>query len=393
MLVLLRERDDDDVELLYTLRSARLRAHPGQISFPGGRIDPGETPEEAALREADEEVGVVPASVALMGRLPAFYIPPSRYWLQAVVARWRRPHPVAPRTGEVDEVLVASLADLRDERRWRAVPLTASGWSWAWELDGGRLLWGATAVVTSVVLGLACPGWSGDVEPGDLGEERVLRPWEQQRLPRLPARPARIAGTPEEPLLPPEGSGPVEADPQADAAEAAGHGTTAGAVSPLVQAVLAVRGDRPGPVLAVIGRGKAARAARDAADALAARGVDVVLASHARDVRACTAPAVVVDGIAGRELDRPLGGTGLDLLWALRHVDAPVVAVDLPSGLHRDDGLVGDLATADVTVLLGAPPPAVHAPGVAPFLGDLYRTEGDGLVRLVAAGERPGWGE
>ena len=55
--------------MVLTRRAAHLRTHTGEVSFPGGRLDPGETPEAGALREAAEEVGLDPAAVEVVGRL------------------------------------------------------------------------------------------------------------------------------------------------------------------------------------------------------------------------------------------------------------------------------------------------------------------------------------
>ena len=60
----------DKLHILFTERAAHLRHHPGQISFPGGRIEAGETSQAAALREAEEEIGLLPSAVELLGRLP-----------------------------------------------------------------------------------------------------------------------------------------------------------------------------------------------------------------------------------------------------------------------------------------------------------------------------------
>ncbi len=65
VLVAFTERAEPGVLLLH--RPSNMRSHPGQIAFPGGGIDPGETPEEAALREAHEELGIDPAQVRLIG--------------------------------------------------------------------------------------------------------------------------------------------------------------------------------------------------------------------------------------------------------------------------------------------------------------------------------------
>ena len=61
--------EDGEARILLTRRTAWLRSHSGQVAFPGGRVDPGETLAEAALREAQEEVGLEPSSVELIGRL------------------------------------------------------------------------------------------------------------------------------------------------------------------------------------------------------------------------------------------------------------------------------------------------------------------------------------
>ncbi len=61
--------------LLLTRRSAHLHDHPGQIAFPGGRVDAGDaTPEATALREAHEEIGIPPERIELLGRLPEYFI-------------------------------------------------------------------------------------------------------------------------------------------------------------------------------------------------------------------------------------------------------------------------------------------------------------------------------
>jgi 8-oxo-dGTP pyrophosphatase MutT (NUDIX family) len=60
----------DKLQVLFTQRALHLRHHPGQISFPGGRIEDGEPSHTAALREAEEEIGLLPSAVELLGRLP-----------------------------------------------------------------------------------------------------------------------------------------------------------------------------------------------------------------------------------------------------------------------------------------------------------------------------------
>lgn len=164
----------DTVETVYIRRCEHLDHHPGQIAFPGGRLDRGESVTQAALREAAEEVALEPETVELLGRLPALFVPPSGFWLQPVVARWRAPHPLVSAEGEVTEILRVPHAVLTDAANWRVVRLPDRGAEWAWTLAQGRLLWGATAAVTATLLDVVEPGWRGGLDPESLGPAREV---------------------------------------------------------------------------------------------------------------------------------------------------------------------------------------------------------------------------
>jgi NAD(P)H-hydrate epimerase len=99
--------------------------------------------------------------------------------------------------------------------------------------------------------------------------------------------------------------------------------------------------------------------------------------------------------LTGAGIDARLRSPALDVVMALRHLAVPVVSVDLPSGIHPEDGLMGEAVTADVTVVIQGPRPALLAAGIEPFAGDLYlAAEGDPpLLRLVREGARAGWRE
>ncbi|HWH31813.1 MAG TPA: NAD(P)H-hydrate epimerase [Egibacteraceae bacterium] len=407
-LALLHDPGDGDLELVFTRRRDDLRSHPGQISFPGGRVDPGETPEQAAVREAREEVALDPSTVTVLGRLPAFYIPPSRFWLHAVLARWDAPHPLVPAEAEVAEVLRARVSALRDPSVWRSVELSSGGHTWAWQLDERHLLWGATAVVTSVILSLIDPAWSGGMSPAHLDAERMVRPWEGAPAARPQA--ARLHGVAELPLadaavLPP---GALRGVPEAAALAEASR-----AVAAAAQNLLAGRGGAGG-VLVLVGRGGTGAIGAAAAAALAAHGaaVTVVTAGDPGDLPEATRrhldgldarpfdgrlpdAALVVDALLGGGLEERVREPALGPVLALRHLAVPVVSVDVPSGVHPDGGLVGEAVTADVTVAIGGVRPAACMAGIEPFVGDLYLASGGTppLLRLVRPARRPGWRE
>lgn len=85
----------DDLDVLFVIRAGSLRNHPGQVAFPGGRIDDGDsTPAAAALREAEEETGLDPAGVEILGELPVVGLPVSNYLVTPVLAWWASPTPV-----------------------------------------------------------------------------------------------------------------------------------------------------------------------------------------------------------------------------------------------------------------------------------------------------------
>ena len=134
-------------QVILTKRSPRLRHHPGQIAFPGGKVDPGDADAvSAALREASEEAGLDPALVQVMGTLPA-HETVTGFAVTPVLARIDPAFRPVAEAGEVDEVFTAPLAHVLDRGRYRVESRL-----WRGEVRryyavpyGPYYIWGATA--------------------------------------------------------------------------------------------------------------------------------------------------------------------------------------------------------------------------------------------------------
>jgi 8-oxo-dGTP pyrophosphatase MutT (NUDIX family) len=134
-------------EVLLTRRSWELRHHRGEVSFPGGRMDPGETPTDTALREAHEEVGLRPDDVVVRGELTHLNTVVSRSYIVPKVATVAERFELTGQTMEVDRVLWVPLAELTradtyHSERWAIGPTERV--LHFFQLDD-ETVWGATA--------------------------------------------------------------------------------------------------------------------------------------------------------------------------------------------------------------------------------------------------------
>lgn len=169
--------------ILFTRRASTLPHHSGEISVPGGGLEPGEAPEAGALREAEEEVGLSPSRVELLGRLDDL-VSVARFVVTPVVgAVAAPPERFTPAAGEVDEAFELSLAALLDPsirqvalwdptrfpphvaevlRQVREPveeidPETGLWRVWSFHADPARVVWGLTARMLSELFARAFP--------------------------------------------------------------------------------------------------------------------------------------------------------------------------------------------------------------------------------------------
>jgi 8-oxo-dGTP pyrophosphatase MutT (NUDIX family) len=150
-----------------TVRRDDLPHHPGQISLPGGRIDPGERPEDAALREAFEEIGVAPGEVRLVGPLSPLWVVVSNHVVRpfVAIADHRPALQLAPR--EVAELVEAPMSAIRDAGRlgWTRRSREGIVIDYPYFELAGHEVWGATChdpgrIRRAVCAGIAPPPFS-----------------------------------------------------------------------------------------------------------------------------------------------------------------------------------------------------------------------------------------
>jgi 8-oxo-dGTP pyrophosphatase MutT (NUDIX family) len=165
-------------DVLLLRRADTLGSHAGQVAFPGGGTDPGDDgPVGTALREAEEEVGVLPEAVRPLALLPRLHVPVSGFAVTPVLAHWATPGPVrAVDAGETAAVARVPLAHLTDPAN-RIQVRHPSGFTSPGYLVPGMLIWGFTAGLLTGLLTMG--GWdrpwhTDDVRDLDLAWQDAL---------------------------------------------------------------------------------------------------------------------------------------------------------------------------------------------------------------------------
>jgi 8-oxo-dGTP pyrophosphatase MutT (NUDIX family) len=154
LLLLYRQRGH--WHLPFTLRPQDLALHAGQISLPGGLVEPGESSQQAALRELHEELGVPAPQVRLLGPLSPIYLFRSNFHITPWLASADQLPSWSPNPREVDQLLHPPLDHLADPGHLERIPRTSSGLSFTapayrWQTHA---IWGATSLILAELLAL-----------------------------------------------------------------------------------------------------------------------------------------------------------------------------------------------------------------------------------------------
>ena len=171
--LILLSQPADDYEIVFVEKSAELRNHAGQIAFPGGTMEPDETdPVVAALREAEEEAGISPSSVEVLGALPQAHIRRSGFDVTSVVGWWREPRPLTSadpfEIQAVHSIAVPTLLDPANRLTW----VLPSGYRGPAFVVDDLFIWGFTAYLLDGMFDLL--GWT--------------QPWDDSVTAEIPPR-------------------------------------------------------------------------------------------------------------------------------------------------------------------------------------------------------------
>jgi 8-oxo-dGTP pyrophosphatase MutT (NUDIX family) len=146
--------EDDHLFICLTKRPSTMKHHPGQISFPGGKVEAEDiSAEVTALREAREEVGVEPSSVEMLGKLSDLYVEVSQFFIQPFVA-WADSRPeFLVNSGEVEELILLPLDVFIRDRETIISEIELETFSGLLRVKyypiGKEIIWGATAMILS----------------------------------------------------------------------------------------------------------------------------------------------------------------------------------------------------------------------------------------------------
>ncbi|MEK7798667.1 MAG: CoA pyrophosphatase [Acidobacteriota bacterium] len=162
--------DGGPLRLLLTRRTADLPTHAGQVAFPGGLVEPGEDdPINTALREAEEEIGLSPGAVEVLGPIDDFPTLSNTIAVTPVVGVLRRVPPLVPREAEVARIFDIPFADLLQADRWTSREEERAGRPYRvhYFLHEGETLWGLSARIVLHLLEVSALGSPVPLPPAE----------------------------------------------------------------------------------------------------------------------------------------------------------------------------------------------------------------------------------
>ena len=157
VLILLNQNINSSYDIIFTLRSSKLKNHSGQISFPGGRNEINETPLETAKRETYEEIGLKYNDYQILTELSQLYVPPSNSIINPVVAYTEKNLNFYTNPDEVEEVIIRDFQLFLDNSNLKYSKKLFTGQKFElpyWDINYKTPLWGATAIILQELIDL-----------------------------------------------------------------------------------------------------------------------------------------------------------------------------------------------------------------------------------------------
>ncbi|MBX3042404.1 MAG: CoA pyrophosphatase [Candidatus Kapabacteria bacterium] len=142
--------NNSEPDILFTLRSSNMRSHKGQISFPGGRLDEGESPLDAAKRETHEEIGLNPGLLDVAGSLSPLFVPPSNNLIIPYVGFLDNYPNFKLSIDEVEETFSVNIRHFTDSQNLKITKEILEGYEVDipfWDVGKKTRLWGATSMI------------------------------------------------------------------------------------------------------------------------------------------------------------------------------------------------------------------------------------------------------
>ncbi len=157
VMVLLKYIEPDELIIPLTLRSDKLTSHRGQISFPGGMAEKGETPLETAYRETEEEIGIKGDKIEYIGTLSQLYVPPTNFIINPIVGWLQNDVEFFLNPDEVAEIIHVPFHKIRNSDSVKYKKSNINGLEMDipyWEVHAEIPLWGATAMILSELISI-----------------------------------------------------------------------------------------------------------------------------------------------------------------------------------------------------------------------------------------------